>query len=392
MNTISTKHIQTRALALVKREVDSAFRDVADKARGAILRRAGIDGRISERDAEGIQRLVGDMVQGMFVSFDGRKSFDGTRPLSRYAKALNDAYVFAVRETVQVHHRWMKKHIPQDVQDFLTRNPRPLEITELTKYEERRIMVGYGKRLLDVGNLLSEVEDTPPIDPDIIGKLRIFRPNPMAELDPTRRWVPMHRWQDERGYRLSDRIWEGSLRTRMKVDAMIADAIRTGNSAENLANRLEQFLLPSRAPLRTVKPYGRDASYDAMRLARTEITRAVNQASFISGYLNPYTVGFDVVRSATGDPQCKICPQHATIDMGGNRVRSYYAYEAGHTGPYHPHCKCHTRPVVADSPQTVTNNLRSMMDDARREYLDPIMTPLMVAEFIRMLLGVLADG
>ncbi|HRF99370.1 MAG TPA: hypothetical protein PLZ51_29355, partial [Aggregatilineales bacterium] len=74
MKYISTKHIQTRALALVKREVDSAFRDVADRARGAILRRAGIDGKISEREAEDIQRLVGDMVQGMFVSFDGRKS------------------------------------------------------------------------------------------------------------------------------------------------------------------------------------------------------------------------------------------------------------------------------------------------------------------------------
>ncbi|HRF99371.1 MAG TPA: hypothetical protein PLZ51_29360, partial [Aggregatilineales bacterium] len=116
------------------------------------------------------------------------------------------------KESVGVHYRWMKKNIPQDVQDFLTRNPRPLEITELTKNEERRIMIGHGKRLLDFGNLLTEVEDTPPIDPDIIGKLRIFRPNPMAELDPTRRWVPMHRWQDERGYRLSDRIWEGSLR------------------------------------------------------------------------------------------------------------------------------------------------------------------------------------
>jgi len=31
------------------------------------------------------------------------------------------------------------------------------------------------------------------------------------------------------------------------------------------------------------------------------------------------------------------------------------------------------------------------MDDARKDYLDPIMTPLMVAEFIRVLLGVLAD-
>jgi hypothetical protein len=33
-----------------------------------------------------------------------------------------------------------------------------------------------------------------------------------------------------------------------------------------------------------------------------------------------------------------------------------------------------------------------MMDDARREYLNPMMTPLMVAEFIRVLLGVLAEG
>ena len=392
MGFISTKHIQTRALALVKREVESAFRDVADRARGVIIRMAGLDGRISEREAETIQAQVGDMVQGMFVSFDGRKSYDGVKPLSRYAKVLNDAYVFAVRESVMVHHRWMVKHIPQDVREFLTRNPRPLKITELTQADERRVRIGMNKRLLDTGNLLSEVEDVPPLDPDIIGKLRIFRPNPMAELDPTRRWVPMHRWQDERGYRLSDRIWEASLRTRMKVDALIADAIRTGNSAENLANRLEQFLLPSRAPLRTNKPYGRDASYDAMRLARTEITRAVNQASFISGYLNPYTSGFDVARSFNGDPQCKICPQHATIDMAGNRVKPPYSYETGMIPPYHPHDKCNIRHVMRDSQETVTNELRTMMDDARKEYLDPIMTPLMVTEFIRLLLGVLADG
>jgi len=60
--------------------------------------------------------------------------------------------------------------------------------------------------------------------------------------------------------------------------------------------------------------------------------------------------------------------------------------------PYHPHDKCNIRHVVGDSPQTVTNNLRAMMDDARKEYLDPIMTPLMVVEFIRVLLGVLAEG
>lgn len=41
-------------------------------------------------------------------------------------------------------------------------------------------------------------------------------------------------------------------------------------------------------------------------------------------------------------------------------------------------------PCGGDSQETVTANLRDMMDDARREYLDPIMTPLMVAEFIRV--------
>lgn len=36
--------------------------------------------------------------------------------------------------------------------------------------------------------------------------------------------------------------------------------------------------------------------------------------------------------------------------------------------------------------------LRAMMDDARQEYLDPMMTPLMVEAFIRALLGTLAEG
>ncbi len=122
----------------------------------------------------------------------------------------------------------------------------------------------------------------------------VFAPNPLAEYDPP------HLWVDPNGYRLSDRVWRTAGETRRKVDAMVDEGIRQGRGALALSRDLEEYLHPGRQIVRTKAPYGTDASYDAMRLARTEITRAASKAHEAAALDNPFVTGL----------KWKLSPQH----------------------------------------------------------------------------------
>jgi len=173
----------------------------------------------------------------------------------------------------------------------------------------------------------------------------------------------------------------------VQIDNMLADGLREGRASLALSKDLEQFLLPGRAALRTRKPYGKDASFNAMRLARTEIARSHNYAAYNAAYLNPYVDLIDVARSRSGDPTCKICPQHATIGLMGERLRDPYPVDSADVPIFHPHCMCVLLPVVSESPAQVTARLREEMEQAKAEYLTPYMTPVAQLALIEVFLG-----
>jgi hypothetical protein len=174
--------------------------------------------------------------------------------------------------------------------------------------------------------------------------------------------------------------------TRTRIDGLLLEGIRNGNSAINLSKKLEQFLLPSRAAFRTGKPYGVDASADAMRLARSEITRAHSFASYVAGLGNPFVDGWDFALSVR-HPRFDICDRLATIGMQGERLRDpYNIYEAGLPIPVqdtHPHCLCSGRPAVTRSADDVIADLRESI--GRGE--EPPITPIDAYQFVRLMLG-----
>jgi hypothetical protein len=104
---------------------------------------------------------------------------------------------------------------------------------------------------------------------------------------------------------------------------------------------LEQFLLPTRANFRTRKPYGVNASFDAMRLARTEIALAHTRAAYEAALKNPYVTGIDWMLSRT-HPKYDICDEYATIGMDGQRLRDPYPKLKARLPiiDSHPQCGC----------------------------------------------------
>lgn len=306
----------------VRRAVQEMFESIIPQITGVVQTASDRDGNLIASRRNATAQRAGELVQSLFVR-NGRQSFsnqDGVTAVTPFAALLNNFYVRVTLEAIYNQRNWMQRNLPEDVFGWLSRQRFSRQLWE----QENPFLRRDGE---SDEEFLARLDD-----------LRVFRPNPMAELDPARRWVPMHQWQDTRGYRLSDRIWRASNRTRDKIDAMIILAFDEGWGALELSRELERFLLPDRANLRTNRPYGVDASFDAMRLARTEVARAANHAAYMSAYMNPYVNQIDVARSPQGDVNCTICPDHATIGIGGGRLRAPYSIYTAFVGPYHPHC------------------------------------------------------
>lgn len=334
------------ALAAFKRDYVSMTTTAANQCAG-VLTRYAVGGTIPRRNQDAVLEEIGRIIESLFVIPGTRRAFDrGNMGLSPFARALNLRLGEATWGIIQAHAKFLKNTLPDDLWARLSVTGKPYQ----------RIVSeqggGEGRKLLDA--------------------MQIFSPDPLAEYEAA------HTWVDPNGYRLSDRIWRTSQATRLKIDALITDGIRQGWSAERIARGLEQFLRPDRANLRTNRPYGKDASYDAMRLARTEITRAAGQATITAARLNPYVTSISW-RLSGSHPEPDICDDLAA---GGP-----YAVDNVPLYPAHPHCLCVLLQNVTATPAQVTQDLRAALDLARQENIDPYITTVQARQFLFQLLG-----
>lgn len=365
MKPVATSRFLGTAQTGAKTDIQALFKSASVQL-GVLVRSNAINGRIPDSAKDAVLEAAGAIILNMFVAPGTRRAFaaDGVTALAPFPRILNKWYVFTVTKIGRAHHDWMQDHMPADVFRWL--EGRNLSSSRLIQEEENPFLRGEN--------------ETPEAYRARLDDLRIFRVNPLAEYEP------MHTWVDPNGYRLSDRIWNTADATRRQIDQMVREAINTGMSAERLARQLEQFLVPGRAQLRTRRPYGRDASADAMRLARTELSRAHAQAAYISAYMNPYVGGIDWALSPS-HPKSDVCDSYATIGMGGGRLRPAYAMSAARLPPAHPHCLCRVQTAMLDTPQTVTTRLRAAMEDARGDAIRAGVTPIQLSAFLEQILG-----
>lgn len=165
----------------------------------------------------------------------------------------------------------------------------------------------------------------------------------------------LHTFVHPDGYRLSDRVWRASHRTRNRIDQLLDHEIRQGTAAVDIAELLEKYLKPERKGIRTPKPYGQWGSFDARRLARTEITAAHGRAAIASYQQNPYVdkVGWNL--SAFRDDWD--CNCEANAEGGPYKVNEVPRY------PDHPHCMCYLTPETVAKPSEVSDALRGWLNN-----------------------------
>lgn len=316
-----------------KRDFKALLQPVITQASGLLVRAAGNnENKIPKAAEKQLVTAIGESVQRVFVGTDGRSAFadDGVTAIAPYPAALNTWYALITAEIVRTSAKSMKAVIKDDaVYRWLAAAQPP----------ENATVGGVSELTVSARTTANFVRDS------------------LLEYDPMHFFVnPVD------GYRLSDRIWQTSLRTRTQVDALLAEGIRNGEGSLRLSRRLEQFLLPGAALVRTSRPYGTDASYSGMRLARTEITAAGGRSTMLAGRLNPYVTGI-TWRLSLSHPRSDIC--------NGLAAGSPYDFGATPSYPAHPHCLCTLVQNVTTTPAQVTSDLRELMENGQPAPLTP---------------------
>lgn len=302
---------------------------VIERINGLLLKTTSTNGKIPVERLQDVLIQAGILIERAFVGDDMRSAFTPQgQPLSAFARALMLHQTYAVKKVVESHSVVMRR--------LLRKSPDVL----------RWLMTSSIRETID--------------------------------------------WEDARGLQLSDRIWRAGLATRMRIDALLADAIRNGTPSLTLSQTLEQFLLPTRAALRTDKPYGRDASYDGMRLARTEISHAHAVATKRAAKDNAFVTHLDWALSAQ-HPKVDICDRIATIDMDGTRIRPAYTVDECPTPveASHPQCLCVLIPLVDETVhQSVIDQYRAKI----AKFEPAPVTPINTSVYIKAIVGAYAYG
>lgn len=329
-----------RALSGFQHEFNDVLETLIDRLTAILARYADGDGRIPVQRIPALQAEVRRVTGALFANGQDQVfGADGVTPQADYPRLLNKWLVLATLGAIEGHASFMKRRAPDDVLNFLA--------------------------LVPSGN------PSPAIVP--------FRPNPLAFFEHT------HLWEDSRGYTLSTRVWNAGVETIRDLNGLMERGIRQGRGALSIARDLEPFLLPGRKGLLTNKPYGSTkASYDAMRLARTEITRANGVATLTASAANPFVEGVDWKLSIS-HPRQDVCDLLATLGMSGERLREPYLLDTMPSYPPHPHCLCVLLAALLEDIQSVIAQLRQYMAE---HGTPPYVTPANVRAFLIALLGV----
>ena len=174
------------------------------------------------------------------------------------------------------------------------------------------------------------------------------------------------------GLYLSDRIWEQSEKYRIIMRDLIQESVAIGQDAVTTARMIQQYVrqgsmtLTKRYPNMMKRMKGRipgNISYEALRLARTEMSAAFGEGTIAAARVAPSYIGMKWILSGS-HPAPDICDTLSTYDSGlGPGV-----YPPGDEPPYpaHPNCLCALVPIH-EKPEEFVARLKRWTENPESE-------------------------
>ncbi|AEE95298.1 hypothetical protein [Mahella australiensis] len=149
------------------------------------------------------------------------------------------------------------------------------------------------------------------------------------------------------GLKLSDRIWRTGEHVNNNLKVMVEDAVARGLDSRELAKQVQQYMQPGKWTAMKKETRRRlgvssNVSYEAMRLARTEMSHAYHEATILANQSSPSYMGIIWMLSGS-HPLPDVCDDYASHNGDG-------FWPKGSEPPLpHPQCLCvalpkHERP------------------------------------------------
>lgn len=178
-----------------------------------------------------------------------------------------------------------------------------------------------------------------------------------------------------KGIFLSDRIWLESEKARKAIQTVVQDGIARGLDAVKIAQSVEQYL-KVKTPVTEFKKMmermgrlrlPRNLSYEALRMARTEIQIAHMEGLYAAGKVTPGYIGIVWYLSA-GHPFRDECDDLAEADLYGMGAGVYPAGEEPIIP--HPNCICFVVPKVEPTDKFVSRVKQWVQDPGSQSDLN----------------------
>jgi hypothetical protein len=167
------------------------------------------------------------------------------------------------------------------------------------------------------------------------------------------------------GLKISDRVWRTSENARNNIRRIVEDAVVRGQDARKTARLVQQYLQPGvwkalKLETRRRLGVGTDVSYQAMRLARTEMNNAFHEGMVAA---NQHSPGYRGIywRLSPQHPAPDVCDDMAT-DMSHGEPGFYpKGFE-----PVRPHPQCFCITISSwENPEQFAERLRSWQQNPR---------------------------
>lgn len=149
---------------------------------------------------------------------------------------------------------------------------------------------------------------------------------------------------------LSSAIWGDDKKKISEINKIIAKGVAENKSVEEIAKSLTKFVNPNRRSLIDVDGVRGRIDYNAIRLARTSIQHAYQEAFVESTRLNPFIDAYRWVTSG-GHNVCPLCIDRATTDKYG-LGEGIFPKDALPLD--HPNGQCTFEPVITMSDEEVS--------------------------------------
>lgn len=173
----------------------------------------------------------------------------------------------------------------------------------------------------------------------------------------------------KKGLFLSDRIWEQGEKFRNTMRDIIQEAVATGQDAVKTARMLQQYVRQGKSTLAANYPnmmermggrIPKDICYEALRLARTEMTAAFGEGTLAAARMSPSYIGMKYVLSHN-HPMPDICDNITSANLYGLGPG---VYPPGEEPPYpfHPSCLCIALPAH-EQPEKFVERLKNWKEN-----------------------------